>query len=228
MPTGIYIRTEVTRLALSISHRGKKPWITGRKHTEATKQKIKVARAKQVISQGTKDKLRIIMLSSKRRPPILPISLNPRATGKTWELSEEVKTALSNARKGENNPAWRGGITPINNSIRRSAESRKWKKDVLLRDNFTCVFCGYKGRNLHVDHIKPFALYPELRFELSNGRTLCMPCHKKTPTYGKKLNQLIALNRATFEDLKSYPNRDWLKERRRLEYDLKPTPQLYE
>lgn len=37
----------------------------------------------------------------------------------------------------------------------------------------------------------------------------------------KKLNQLIALNRATPQDLAKYPNRDWVKERRRLEYDLK-------
>ena len=41
-----------------------------------------------------------------------------------------------------------------------------------------------KGTHLSQYHIKPFADYPDLRFELSNGRTLCVPCHTKTPTYG--------------------------------------------
>lgn len=47
--------------------------------------------------------------------------------------------------------------------------------------NKTCK----KSLPLHADNIKPFALYPELRFEVTNGRTLCIPCHKKTGTYGR-------------------------------------------
>ena len=68
--------------------------------------------------------------------------------------------------------------------IRDSREYKEWRSAVYKRDNYTCQSCGDLGVKLHADHIKPFAYFPELRFDLSNGRTLCVPCHTKTPTYG--------------------------------------------
>jgi 5-methylcytosine-specific restriction endonuclease McrA len=86
-------------------------------------------------------------------------------------------------RDGEANGRWKGGITPINHRIRGSKKYSEWRKSVFERDNYTCVFCGQRGGQLNADHIKPFSQFPELRFELSNGRTLCVPCHKTTDTY---------------------------------------------
>lgn len=45
---------------------------------------------------------------------------------------------------------------------------------------------GYKGNKLQADHIKPFAYFPELRFAIDNGRTLCINCHKKTDSFAGK------------------------------------------
>ncbi len=86
--------------------------------------------------------------------------------------------------KGKNNPNWKGGISSINSRLRATKEYTLWREAVYLRDNFTCVWCGQVGGNLNADHIKPFALFPELRFAIDNGRTLCENCHKTTDTYG--------------------------------------------
>jgi len=84
---------------------------------------------------------------------------------------------------GKNNYFWKGGITPINQVIRTSVEYKFWRQSIFERDNYTCIWCLEKGGVLHADHIKPFALYPELRFAIDNGRTLCKECHKTTDTY---------------------------------------------
>ncbi len=110
--------------------------------------------------------------------------------------SEETKLKMSKSMRGKphlksrgaNHPSWKGGITPINQKIRQSLEYVIWRRAVFERDNYTCIWCGdNRGHNLNADHIKPFAYYPELRFAIDNGRTLCEPCHRTTDTYLKKL-----------------------------------------
>lgn len=60
-----------------------------------------------------------------------------------------------------------------------------WRKAVFDRDGRACTKCGSVHR-LHADHIKPFSQFPDLRYEVSNGRVLCFECHKQTDTYGGK------------------------------------------
>lgn len=81
--------------------------------------------------------------------------------------------------KGELHPNWKGGITPRNQRERHSAAYANWRKTVFSRDAFTCQMCGQHGGELNAHHIKPWAVYTENRFDVSNGVTLCKTCHKK-------------------------------------------------
>lgn len=115
------------------------------------------------------------------------------------KLSAEHRKKLSDSHKkprpymrGDKCNLWKGGITPINRAIRTTLEYKLWREAVFKRDNYTCVWCGdknYENRGqtliLNADHIKPFALFPELRFSIDNGRTLCISCHKTTGTWGR-------------------------------------------
>lgn len=104
-------------------------------------------------------------------------------------LSENTKKNISKVRiekgvaKGERNPNWRGGVTPLHRAVRTSIKYKEWRLSVFKRDNYMCVLCKTKKTPLNADHIKQFAYFPDLRFDINNGRTLCEDCHKKTDTY---------------------------------------------
>lgn len=84
---------------------------------------------------------------------------------------------------------WQGGKTPVNKRLRGQFEYKQWRIAVFKRDKYSCTSCGASGVYIEADHIKPFAYFPELRYEISNGRTLCQPCHKLTDSWGVKAKQ---------------------------------------
>jgi len=122
-------------------------------------------------------------------------TLGKKGINKGRTISEETRKKLIHSHiglkypkvSGKNHWNWQNGKTPKNEAVRKSAEYKNWRKAIFERDNYTCVHCNVRGGELHADHIKPFALYEELRFSLENGRTLCINCHRKTSTYGNKI-----------------------------------------
>lgn len=103
-----------------------------------------------------------------------------------------IKIALASQKRIENLPRgrhhfnWKGGITSENRQARNSTEYKTWRRAVFERDDYTCVLCGTIGGVLNADHIMPFAEYKNLRFDTNNGRTLCVSCHRKTETFGRR------------------------------------------
>ena len=53
-----------------------------------------------------------------------------------------------------------------------------WSKQVMERDAYTCQICNQYGVNINAHHINAWNAFPEQRFDLDNGVTLCTDCHK--------------------------------------------------
>ena len=119
--------------------------------------------------------------------------MRKRQTGK--KLSDETRKKMSLSSMGERSNTWKGGVTKINMTIRKSGEYKHWRKECLKRDNFTCQKTGLSGGNLRVHHINNFADFPELRCEISNGITLSSEAHEEFhKIYGKVNNTQEQLN----------------------------------
>lgn len=64
----------------------------------------------------------------------------------------------------------------------RGGAHHQWVNAVVSRDKATCQKCGTQNVELHAHHIKSYRDHPELRFDVSNGITLCFRCHWETHT----------------------------------------------
>lgn len=83
-------------------------------------------------------------------------------------------------KKGSEHHLWRGGT-----GFRSDTRYAEWRTMVYGRDNFTCRMCGKRGVYFHAHHIFPCRDFADLKYEVDNGITLCVPCHKKT--YNKEI-----------------------------------------
>lgn len=95
---------------------------------------------------------------------------------------EDQDVSNKKAHKGKDHPLYKEDRTQIK-APRPRFELTEWRKAVFERDDYTCQMCGQRGGRLQADHIKSYSQYPEERWNLENGRTLCEACHKTTPNY---------------------------------------------
>ena len=94
---------------------------------------------------------------------------------KHWGLSGEANGMYGCT--GEDNPNWRGGVTPERQALYCSEEWGKAVHQVWKRDEGACQRCGVQDADCyHIHHIVSFALV-ELRAEVSNLVLLCRSCH---------------------------------------------------
>ena len=172
--------TEETKRKIGESNKGNIPWSKGKR--TATRVKIIC----KVCNKELEDYL------SNKRSGLCSLKCywqSKKGSSGYWKgksRSFEDRKKMSAGRKGltakEKHPKWKGGISSKYAIIRSSFEYKEWRRNVFKRDRFTCIMCGHRSKrrdDIQADHIKRFADFPELRFEISNGRTLCVPCHKR-------------------------------------------------
>lgn len=158
-----------------------RPSMLGKQHSEVTKAKMSKAHHGKVMLEEAKQKMSEARVG--------------KYAGKNHPLHGQSREDM----KGENNPNWNGGVTPLYKQIRETIQYKQWRTACFERDDYTCKFCGQRGGDLHVDHITTYAsiiakcqiisVEEAIRctelWDVGNGRTLCITCHRNTDTYGR-------------------------------------------
>ena len=176
-------RSEETKRKIGLANKGKKMVITEemrRKISEALKGKIPTNLTYLHSLPYTEERKRKIGLAHKG-----------------MKHTEETRRKISDKK--------RDPLRPLYRAIRECYKSREWKIAVFKRDKHKCCWCGKKDKTIQADHIKPFwlivkknniktlteALECKELWDISNGRTLCEKCHRKTDTWGNRKRNMI-------------------------------------
>lgn len=102
---------------------------------------------------------------------------------------ERLKISMDNLPKDckkEKNGNWKGGFEYFQNKwgvfkhYNQSPEYKIWRSEVFKRDNWTCQTCQARSTYLEAHHIKSYTKFPQFRFDIDNGVTLCRECHNLT------------------------------------------------
>ena len=187
MPKGIFKLSKEWRRKIGEANKGNKKCLgyknaLGYRHTEEWKRQNSLRHKGKIVSEETKQKMRENALKQ---------GFGKMGIGK--KMSEKAKRKMSESKKGNKNPMWRGGVTSERNKIYNSPQWKLWRLSVFERDKFVCQMpnCNQKERYLEAHHIKQFVNYPELRFDINNGITLCKNCHNLTKRKEKSFEKIF-------------------------------------
>lgn len=125
----------------------------------------------------------------------------PKSRMKGKKVSEVHKKRISEAHKGLRKPwaALKGNLnhnwikdrTKLVKNEKKHLDGRyrEWMKSVKNRDNWKCKIANIncKGR-MEAHHILDWKNFPELRYEINNGITLCHAHHPRGRVEEKRLS----------------------------------------
>ena len=107
------------------------------------------------------------------------VDCGERVAGRPKTISSRCVVCKNKFYRGSNHHSWKVD-KPLNsyaNAIRRNIQYKEWRKAVYERDDYTCKVCGTRGGKLHAHHLNSFTAFPDLRYDLANGVTLCVKHH---------------------------------------------------
>ncbi len=147
------IFTEEHRANLRLSHLGKIPWNKGKETGLAP-------------------------WLGKKRPEVR--SWLHGASG--WKQTDEARKRISETHSGPNHYRWNPNRDEVASNVRdnKNPDYHLWARNVKRRDGWKCLLkndeCDGK---MEAHHIKNWVDYPELRYNINNGITLCHAHHPR-------------------------------------------------
>lgn len=132
---------------------------------------------------------------------LIPWNKNLKADKEWYEKMR--KAGFFDPKFGKDSGNWKGGITKLGIAIRGLKRYKEWRMKIFVRDNFICVKCGRKrkkgDRVILQAHHYPKDFYQILLennikntkdalkcgelWDIDNGETVCIECHKLTDSY---------------------------------------------
>jgi hypothetical protein len=155
----------------------------GKSLTKETREKISSSRLGFIPSLETRRKL---SESGKGRgagiskPAEVKAKISAKLTGRS--LSLEHREQLLSSTMIQTKRLFADAARNERRGFHSDYRERDWVAAVKKRDNNTCQKCGKQnlvGRDCHAHHVKRWDKFPELRFVIENGQTLCSSCHRK-------------------------------------------------
>jgi hypothetical protein len=178
MPSGVYQHKKHQGF-----QKGNKLFL-GKTHTEEVKKKLSERMKKN-------NPMHIPSVAKKVAKKNKGKKRTPEQNKRRSEIFKSRKITWADKLRGENSGTWKGGINPINDTIRKSAEYKEWRRKVFERDNYTCKKCKKNSGTKNAHHIKNFS-DDKKNFKISNGITFCLRCHRLFhKIYGFKNNTLL-------------------------------------
>lgn len=163
-------------------------WMKGKKPASSTLRKM--ARAQRRIcrdpeeSKRRSDRARKLgygkWMKGKTLAPLTVTKIAAHKKGKTYEEIYGDRAAEEIRKRREGNRerwVWKKKRTPRPYHT-QDYLYKEWRTAVFERDSYTCRRCG-GGGDLRAHHIKGWTRFPSLRYEVSNGKTLCVECHDR-------------------------------------------------
>jgi 5-methylcytosine-specific restriction endonuclease McrA len=169
-------------------------WMTGRTGTPQQKESARQRKGKTYEeiygverAQQEKESRKLGNQQAKagKRPPHLmklQEEIAEKRRGKTYKeiYGEDVAKEEKHKRRDTHQKRWEGKPRKPDRRSKHITNSlyKEWRQTVFERDDYTCQHCQQRGGALQAHHIRSWSKYPDLRYEVENGVTLCIACHK--------------------------------------------------
>jgi len=155
--------------------KGRPSVMKGKKHSTETIKKLKKINKENALKYGYGKWMK------GRKLEYVAINNKKRLKGKTYtEIYGDRAEEEALKRKISNRNRWIGRESePQREKHNSDFRYIEWRKSVFERDNYICQNCKTKGGVLNAHHIKKWSEFRELRYNIKNGITLCIKCHKE-------------------------------------------------